>query len=150
MTDLVDFLGSKVIPTSWLKIQVFKEKDNGDIQSVQNITTRELDLSQVLRLRNQLVFAAKDFGSDQILPPPHRLHQNPKIWKNNFGRCQPSQQNDLCDSAAIQCGQLREFLCSNPIVREEEGRGKIFKNFPCEKKTRRIFIFAWLYEFCIR
>ena len=45
-------------------------------------------------------------------------------------RCGLSKQKDLCDSAAVHCGQAREVRCSNPTVCKEEKRKKISANSP--------------------
>ena len=39
---------------------------------------------------------------------------------------------DLCDSAAVQCGQSLEFLCSSPTFCKEEGGREFSTSCLCE------------------
>ena len=38
------------------------------------------------------------------------------------------KQEDLCDSAAARGGKARDFLCSSPIICQEERRGEVATN----------------------
>ena len=40
--------------------------------------------------------------------------------------CWPSLLKDLCDSAGVQCGKIREVICSSPIVLQRRRRTKSF------------------------
>ena len=52
-----------------VELKVFKENDNKDFRLVQYLTMGEADFNQFLRLRNQLVFAAENFGREENLSP---------------------------------------------------------------------------------
>ena len=52
-----------------VKLKVFKGDDNRDFRVVQNLTMGEADFNQFLRLRNQLVIAAENFGTEENLSP---------------------------------------------------------------------------------
>ena len=70
-TDLYDFLGPKVTPTTWiLNYKRFKREDrNAEFRLRQNISMGEADFNQFIRQRNQLVVAADNFLSEQNLSP---------------------------------------------------------------------------------
>ena len=76
---------------------------------------------------------------------PYWIQQNPKKWKNNSSlftkrmslRTAPTE--DLCDSGAIQCGQVRGFLCSTMFICEKNEE-ECQKNW-YERKTWWNFIF---------
>ena len=51
-----------------IKLKVFKKDDNKDFRLAQNLTMGEADFNQFMRLRNQLVNAAKDFARDNLTP----------------------------------------------------------------------------------
>ena len=61
-----------------------------------------------------------------------------------------NKQNDLCDFAAMKCGQVREFFCSSPIVCKEEGGREVSTNCLCELQRWKNYLFTWGNEFCIR
>ena len=48
-------------------LKAFKKDDNGDFRLVQNLTLGEADVNQLMRLRNQQVIAAENFGSEKNL-----------------------------------------------------------------------------------
>ena len=52
-----------------VKLKVFKKDDNKEVRLVQNPTTGEAVFNQLMRLRNQLVNAAKNFGREQNFDP---------------------------------------------------------------------------------
>ena len=60
----------------------------------------------------------------------------------------PSKQKDLCDSAAYQWGQTREFLTS-PIICNEGGRREVSTSCLREVKTWRVYLSTWCEEICI-
>ena len=79
-TDYVDFgkYQDKFGRFSWsknksnyldVKLQVFKNDDNKVFQPVQNHTKGEADFNQFMRLRNQLITAAKNLARDENLTP---------------------------------------------------------------------------------
>ena len=51
------------------KLKVLEGEDNRDFNLVQNLTMGETDFIQFMRLRNQLVFAAENFGREENLSP---------------------------------------------------------------------------------
>ena len=58
-------------------------------------------------------------------------------WRTQIGseggwRSGPSKQKRFCDSAAVQCGQAREFFSSSPIFYKEERRRDVSTNCLCE------------------
>ena len=95
--------------------------------SIQNPTTGETVCNIFMNLRNQLVIAAGKVveeivaSADTIIVRRHR-------WRIQFDSldewpCGPSLQKDLCDSAAVQWEQDREFVGLNPtICKVETGR----------------------------
>ena len=52
-----------------LKLKVFKKDDNKEFRLVQNLTVREADFKQFMRLRNQMVNAAENFARVENLTP---------------------------------------------------------------------------------
>ena len=52
-----------------VKLKVFKKDDNKELRLVQNLTMGEADFNQLMRLRNQLVFAAENFAREENLTP---------------------------------------------------------------------------------
>ena len=75
--DYVDFGNSQ---SNYLKVKLklFNRDDNRDFRLVQNMTKREADINRVLRLRSQLVIAAKNFGIEENLSPVliHKMYQD--------------------------------------------------------------------------
>ena len=79
-TDYVDFgkCQGKFGRFSWskndsnyldVKLKVFRKDDKKEFRLVQNLTIGEADFNQFLRLRNQLVNAAKNFAREGVLTP---------------------------------------------------------------------------------
>ena len=52
-----------------VKLKVFQKDINNEFGLAQNLTLRETDFIQFLRLRNQLVFAVRDFSKQENLTP---------------------------------------------------------------------------------
>ncbi len=52
-----------------VKLKLLKKDDNKGFQLVQNFTKREAEFNQFMRLRNQLVNAAENFGREENLSP---------------------------------------------------------------------------------
>ena len=52
-----------------VKLKVFKKHDNKEFLLVQNLTMGEADFNQLMRLRNQLLNAAKNFAREDNLTP---------------------------------------------------------------------------------
>ena len=67
-TDLDKFLGPKFLSTMDVKLKVFKRDEDKPFRLAQNLTMRETDLKQFIRLRNQLVAAVRDFIKEENLP----------------------------------------------------------------------------------
>ena len=67
--DLVAFLGPKMANTLGCRLKNLKKEYNKGFWLVQNITMRESVLNQIVRLWNQVVAAADNFGRDQSLSP---------------------------------------------------------------------------------
>ena len=55
--------------SNYLEVKVFKKNGKKDFQLVQNLTMQEADFNQFMRLRNQLVNAAKNFAREENLTP---------------------------------------------------------------------------------
>ena len=52
-----------------MKLKVLKEDNNRDFRQVQSLTMGEEDFKQFVRLRNQLIIAAKNIGREENLSP---------------------------------------------------------------------------------
>ncbi len=52
-----------------VKLKVFKKDENKQFRLAQNLTMREADFNQFIRLRHQLVVAVRDCSKEEILPP---------------------------------------------------------------------------------
>ena len=79
-TDYVDFgkCQDRLGRFSWskndsnyldVKLNVFRKDDEKEFRLVQNLTMGEADFNQFMRLRNQLVNAAENFGREENLTP---------------------------------------------------------------------------------
>ena len=79
-TDYVDFgkCQNRFGQFSWsendsnyldVKLKAFRKDDKKEVRLVQNITMREADFNQFMRLMNQLVNAAKNFAQEKNLTP---------------------------------------------------------------------------------
>ena len=52
-----------------VKLKVFNKDENKQFRLAQNLTMGEADFNQFTRLRNQLVFAVRNFSKEKNLPP---------------------------------------------------------------------------------
>ena len=52
-----------------VKLKVFTKDEKKEFRLVQNLTMREANFNQLMRLRNHLVNAAKDIGTEENLSP---------------------------------------------------------------------------------
>ena len=52
-----------------VKLKVFKKDENKHFRLAQNLTMREADFNQFIRLKNQLVVAVSDFSKEENSPP---------------------------------------------------------------------------------
>ena len=69
-TDLDDFLGPKMTPTTCKLNKVFKREDkNVEFRLRQKLSMGEADFNQFIRQRNELVVAADNFLREQHLSP---------------------------------------------------------------------------------
>ena len=125
-TDYVDFgkYQHRFGPFSWfkndsnyldVKLKVFKKDDIKEFQLVQNFTMREAYFNQFMRLRSQLVNAAENIAREENFSPVliHTMSQK-YGWTTQTGsqgswRSRPTKQNNLCDSAGVQCGPAWQF-----------------------------------------
>ena len=102
-----------------------------------NLQWHKVDFNQFMRLRNHLVIAAEDFDREEnlssVLIPTlskdidEQLklgHKVVDVVDRPYGK--------ICNSAAVQCEQVREFKCSSPIVCKEEGGREVSTNCLCE------------------
>ena len=123
-TDLVQ----KRIQKLGLKLKVFKKNDNKDFRLIQNPTTGETVCNNFMNLRNQLVIAAGKLVEEIVASADTNIVRRHR-WRIQFNSqadwpCGPSLQKDLCDSAAVQCEQVREFVRLNPnFCQVGTGRG---------------------------
>ena len=129
------------------KLQVVKKNDNKDFRLVQNITMGEADFNQLMRLRNELVTAAENLVErktcNQFLIPTVSKDMDEQLkLAHKVVDVVDRANRELSDSAAVQCGQAREFLSSSPISCLSE---KVITNQPiCPKKSNFIYL---LYHF---
>ena len=69
-TELHNRFWSKIDSNySGVKHNVFKKDDSKEFQLVQKLTLAEADFNQFMRLKNQLVIAAEDFGREENMSP---------------------------------------------------------------------------------
>ena len=52
-----------------VKLKVFKKVENKEFGLAQNLTMGETDFDQLIRLRNQLIVAVRDFNKEENLQP---------------------------------------------------------------------------------
>ena len=135
--DLDNFSDQKDSNYLDIKLKVFKREDkNGEFRLRQNLSLGEADFNQFFRHRNQLVVAADNFLKEQILSPVFQSTLSKDMEEQlkhvhkviDFVKSKhkvKSKQKDLCDTAAVQGGQPRNFLCSSSSIRTEEGGRKI-------------------------
>ena len=129
-----------------VKVKVIKKADHREFSLVQNRTMGEANFNQFKRVRNQLVTAAKNFAREETLTPV----LIPKLSKDMDKQLKlANKHKDLCDSAALHCGQAWELLCSSPNVCKEEGVREVSTSCLYEIKTWRIYLFTWCNEFSI-
>ena len=133
-TELDGFLGPTETPTTWMKnsrfsrtmtTEVFhccKMCYNGRVwfQLIQAIEERAARCSGKFQKRAKFVFY-----TDTTTP----------IISLGDWRCGSSKQEDMCDYAAVQGGQAREFICWCPNIRQKERRRYISTSCLWERKT---------------
>ena len=116
-----------------VKLKVSIEYDNKEFRLVQNLTQEEANFSQFMQLRIQLVSAAEKLPREEnfssVVTPKLAKDTDEQLKFSHGGwRSGPSKQKDLCESAAVQCGQARVFLCSNLGLCKEEGGWEVSTN----------------------
>ena len=137
-----------------VKLKVFKKDDNKEFRLVQNLTMGEADFNQFMRLSNQLVNAAENFARGEnltavLIPTMSRDMDEQLKLAHKIVDLVDRANRKICDSAAVQCGQAWEFLCSSLIICKEEGGREVSTSCLCELLTWRIYLFTWCNEFCI-
>ena len=149
-TDYVDFgkCQDKFGNFSWskidfnyldVKLKVFKKDDNEEFWLVQNLTMREADFNQFMRLRNQLDIAAENFARDEIFTPV----LIPTISKDMGEQLKLAHKVvDVADRADRKiCVNLLWYIVDKPessyaqvrlFARKEEGEREVSTNCPSE------------------
>ena len=52
-----------------MKLKVFKKDENKEFQLAQKLTIGGTDFNEIIRLKNQLVVAVRDFSNEENIPP---------------------------------------------------------------------------------
>ena len=118
-----------------VELEVFKRDDSGDFCLDQTLRLGEADFNQFMGVRKQLVIAAERFGREKrIRKADTNIVQNiveqPKLAHNlvDIMDSAQSKQNYLSDSIVVQRSQAGEFICSSPIICEQERRREVSTN----------------------
>ena len=99
-----------------------------------------------MRLRIQLVIAAENFGREEDLSPA----VIPTMSKDMDEQIELAHKvidvvdrakRKICDCVEVECGQARDFLCSSPVVFQEERGRNVQTKCLCEKNLQKIFIY---------
>ena len=112
-----------------IKLKVFTREDkNAEFRLRQNLSMVEADFNHFIRQRNQLVVAADNFLREQNLSPvlstlSKDMEEQLKLVHKVIDVVDRPNRR-ICDTAAIQGGQPRNFLCSSWSIRTEEGGRK--------------------------
>ena len=125
-TELDIFLVQKNSNYLDVKMKAFKKDDNKDFQLVQKLTMGEADLSQFIRLRNQLAIAAETFVREENLSPVMKSTLSEDMDKQLKLALKVidvlEQANRMIYVTLLQYSVDKpEFLCSSPNVCKEEG-----------------------------
>ena len=78
-----------------------------------------------------------------------RLGWTTQTGSQGFRHSGPSERKNLCNSAAVECGQEREILCSYPIVCQENGVWEVLTNCLCELRIWGNYTSTWCNDFFI-
>ena len=122
-----------------VKLKVFKRDENKQFRLAQNLTMGEADFNQFIGLRNQLVVAVRDFSKEENLPPVQvkllakDMEEQLKLT-HKFVEVVDRPHRKICVTM-LQCGEVRDFICSSAIVWKKKGRRKIQSNYLCELQT---------------
>ena len=118
-----------------IKLKVFEREDKiAEFRLRQNLSMREAHFNQFIRQRNQLVVAADnisqrtEFVSSSSMYTVQRHGGATEACAQGNWRCRSPKQRGFCDTAAIQGGQKRDFLCSNSSIRAEEAGRNFLTN----------------------
>ena len=133
---------------SWSKIDynymdvetnVFKEANNKDFRMVQKLTMGEADFNQFMRLRNQLVSAAEESGTDKKVLPmlistvfkdmDEQLNLAPKVI-------------DVVDPA---CGKICETLLPYIVEKPDSSYAQV-QQFPKKKEDEKFQHSFWMWN----
>ena len=120
-----------------VNLKVFRKDGKKEFRLVQNLTRREADFNQFMRLRNQLVNAAENFAREESLTPvlipimPRDMDEQLKL-AHKVNDVVDRTNGKICDCTAVQCGKAWEVLCSNPIICKEEGGRENSTSCLCE------------------
>ena len=121
-----------------MKLKVFKRDENKQFRLPQKLTMREADFNQIIRLRNQLAVAVRDFSKEENLPPVQvkllakDMEEQLKLTHKSVEVVDRPHTKSLRDYAALQCGEARDFICSSASVWKKKGRRKNQSNGLCE------------------
>ena len=122
-----------------IKIKVFKREDkNGEIRLIQTLSLEEADFNQFIRQKKSTRFCSRQFSqrtkfvSSSSIYTVQRHAGAVEACSQGDRRCGLPKQKDFCDTAPIQGGQPRDFLCSSSSIRTEEGGRKISTNCVCQ------------------
>ena len=94
----------------------------------------EEDFNQFMQLRIQPVIAAEKFAREENMSRVliATLSQDMDEQLKVAHKVVDDQTERFFDFAVVQCGQAREFLCSNPIIGKKEGGWEVSANCLCE------------------
>ena len=115
-------------------LKFFEKDDNEEFPLVQKFTIGEADIKQFMRLGNQF----KNLAWEKNLTPvlihtmSKDLDEHLKLAHKVVGVVYRANRKKLCDFAAVQCEQTREFSCSSPIICKEEGGREVSTICVCE------------------
>ena len=88
-----------------VKLKVFKKDYNRDFHLVKNLTKREADFNHFMRLRNQLVIAAENFGREENLSPVVILTMSKDL----------GEQRKLADEVVEIVERANKKYCVTPL-----------------------------------
>ena len=93
-----------------VKLKVFKKDENKEFRLVQNLTMREEDFNQFMRLRNQLVNAAENFAREEnsipvLIPTMSKDMDEQLKLAHKVVDVVDRENGKICVTAALQCGQ---------------------------------------------
>ena len=139
-----------------VKLSNFERDDNKDFWLVQKFSEREAGIEQFLRQQNLLDVAEEKFSRGRNLISGADSNNIRGLWwtteagSQSFLRCGPRKKKALRDSAAVQGGRAREFICSGPIFAKKESGKKRSTECLCEIWTWGTYVYeTWNIDLCI-